>query len=116
MMTVYGLKSCDACRKALRWLAAAGKEARLHDLRADGIDEPLLDRWLDALDWQALLNRRSATWRSLPQAKRAPLDRARAVRLMLAHPALVKRPVFDVGGTYLVGFDEAVRASLIDLG
>ena len=115
MITVYGLKSCDACRKALRWLAAVGKEAQLHDLRVDGLDEPLLDRWLDALGWQALLNRRGATWRSLPREARAPLDRGRAARLMLAHPALVKRPVFDAGGTCLVGFDEAARASLIDL-
>ena len=116
MITVYGLKSCDTCRKALRWLDGAGKDARLHDLRADGLDEVILVRWLDRIGWEMLLNRRSTTWRSLSDEEREPLDEARAKSLMLAHPALVKRPVFDLGGQYVVGFDDAARAALANAG
>jgi Spx/MgsR family transcriptional regulator len=112
MITVYGLKACDTCRKALRWLEAAGMQARLHDLRADGLDEAMLSDWLETLGWEALLNRRSTTWRSLSAEERDPLDEARAKSLMLAHPTLVKRPVFDIGGIYRVGFDDAARAAL----
>ena len=35
-----------------------------------------------------------------------------AASLMLAHPALIKRPVFDLGGRYLLGFGKSVQQSL----
>ena len=101
MLTVYGLKTCDACRKARK--ALAGRVHRFHDLRADGLDAALLDRWIEALGWEALLNRRSTTWRALDEADRAGLDAARARGLMLAHPTLVKRPVIDDGEAVAIG-------------
>ncbi len=101
MLTVYGLKTCDACRKARK--ALAGREHRFHDLREDGLEEALLDGWIAALGWQALLNRRSATWRGLEEARKADLDADRARALMLAHPALVKRPVIEDGGSVRIG-------------
>ena len=101
MLTVYGLKSCDACRKARK--ALAGREHRFHDLREDGLDGAMLDRWIGAVGWEALLNRRSTTWRALDDAEKAGLDAGRARGLMLAHPTLVKRPVIDDGGRVTVG-------------
>ena len=101
MLTVYGLKSCDACRKARK--ALADREHRFHDLRADGLDATMLDHWIGALGWEALLNRRSTTWRTLDEAEKRGLDADRARRLMLAHPALVKRPVIDDGGAVRIG-------------
>ncbi|MDE0649531.1 MAG: arsenate reductase [Gammaproteobacteria bacterium] len=101
MLTVYGLKSCDACRKARKALADRGH--RFHDLREDGLDAAMLDRWIGAVGWEARLNRRSTTWRALDEAEKAELDAGRARGLMLAHPALVKRPVIDDGGAVRVG-------------
>ena len=51
MLTVYGLKSCDACRKARK--ALGDREHRFHDLREDGLDGAMLDRWIGALGWEA---------------------------------------------------------------
>lgn len=101
MLTVYGLKTCDACRKARK--ALGDREHRFHDLREDGLDGAMLDRWIEALGWEALLNRRSTTWRALDEAEKAGLDAGRARGLMLAHPTLVKRPVIDDEGTVRVG-------------
>ena len=101
MLTVYGLKSCDACRKARK--ALGDREHRFHDLREDGLDAAMLDRWIGALGWEALLNRRSTTWRALDEAGKAELDAGRVRGLMLAHPALVKRPVIDDGATVRIG-------------
>jgi arsenate reductase len=112
MITVYGLKNCDTCRKAMKWLAAEGLEARLHDVRADGLDGATLDKWIAALGWEALLNRRGTTWRKLPESDTAGVDECKARALMLEHPALIKRPVFDKAGTYVLGFNADQQAQL----
>ena len=36
-MQVYGLKNCDACRKALKAFDEAGVAVAFHDVREDGV-------------------------------------------------------------------------------
>ncbi|MBA1146418.1 ArsC family reductase [Ectothiorhodospiraceae bacterium WFHF3C12] len=111
--TLYGIKSCDTCRKARRWLDRAGVQYDYHDLRENGIDAETLRDWCDRLGWEALLNRRSTTWRGLAEDERANLDDEAAVELMLRHPTLVKRPVLEAGGSTCVGFDESRYRTLV---
>jgi len=112
MITVYGLKNCDTCGKARKWLRENGMEHGFHDVRADGLGAGTLAAWAAALGWERLLNRRGTTWRSLPQADKQDVNESTALALMKMHPALIKRPVFDIDGRYAVGFDDAVRALL----
>lgn len=112
MITVYGLKSCDTCRKALKWLMEEGIPHRFHDLRADGVRAEDLRRWLGMVGWETLINRRSTTWRGLAPEATEGLDDTAAVALIEQHPALVKRPLFDLGDTILLGFKEPERAAL----
>lgn len=111
-MDVYGLKNCDTCRKALKWLDDKAIDYRFHDIRQAGLSATDIAGWAAKAGWETLLNRRSTTWRGLPDAEREGVDEARAVRLMAAHPALMKRPVFVLDGDVLVGFDTAVQARL----
>lgn len=104
MYVLYGLKNCDTCRKAGAWLEARGLPYRFHDFRKDGLDAALMERLEAAVGWETLLNRRGTTWRGLPEAERADPDRDRALRLMLEHPTLVKRPLLLAGERVLVGF------------
>ena len=46
MITVYGIKNCDTCRKALKWLTAEGLAYRFHDLRAEGVEEAWRRSWV----------------------------------------------------------------------
>jgi arsenate reductase len=117
MITVYGIKNCDTCRKALKWLDAEGIEARFHDFRADGLDAKDLDAWIAAAGWEAVLNKRGTTWRKLPKEQTDNADEGTARALMLEHPTLIKRPVFDLGSNDIViGFkapeQEKIRAAL----
>ena len=112
MITVYGIRNCDTCRKALKWLQAEGLEHRFHDFRADGLDEASLRGWVAELGWEVLLNRRGTTWRKLPEPERENVGEADAVRLMLANPTLIKRPVFDTGGARLIGFTAKEQITL----
>ncbi len=116
VVTIYGLANCDTCRKALKWLAERGIEHRFHDLRAGGVDASSLNEWINELGWENLLNRRSTTWRQLPEAMQQNVTPVSAATLMLAHPALIKRPLFDLGGRYMIGFGAEQRKSLESAG
>lgn len=113
MIVVYGLKTCDTCRKALKWLMEEGIAHRFHDLRADGLPEADLRRWMTAAGPDVLVNRRGTTWRGLPpEEQAAELTAERAVTLALGHPALLKRPVFDLGQSVVVGFKPEQQAAV----
>lgn len=112
MITVYGIKNCDTCRNALKALKAQGRDHRFHDLRADGLREAEVTRWLQSAGWEKLLNRRGTTWRKLPEAAREDLDESKIKRLMLENPTLIKRPVFEVADEVVVGFDAVAKERL----
>ena len=112
MMVIYGLKNCDSCRRVVSLFEDAGHSYRFHDLRADGLPEKRLSAWLTAVGWEALLNRRSTTWRGLPERDKSGLDEAKAARLMVQHPALIKRPVVETGEGLVVGFATEQQAAL----
>ena len=109
-IVIHGIKACDTMKKARAWLEAAGIEHAFHDYKTQGLDEATLRGWVAQLGWEVLLNRSGTTFRKLPEAEREGLDEARAIRLMLAQPAMVKRPVLAVEGRLLVGFKPAAYA------
>lgn len=104
MLTVYGIKQCDTCRKALKWLQAQGVEHRFHDFRVDGLQPGVLKDWLDSPFADKLVNRRSTTWRQLTEAQRQ-LQGQDLVQLLLENPTLIKRPVFVTDAIAAVGFN-----------
>ena len=106
MLTVYGIKQCDTCRKALKWLAGQGIAHEFHDLRQDGLDRERVSGWLESGFADVLVNRRSTTWRQLSDAQRATSG-DELVQLLLDHPTLVKRPVFEREAIVAVGFRPA---------
>ncbi len=112
MITVYGLKNCDTCRNALKWLKAEGILHRFLDVRADGIDASDVSRWVGVVSWEVLLNRRGTTWRQLSDNDKENVDQAKAEVLMRTHPALIKRPVFVKGDQVVVGFKDPEKTAV----
>jgi arsenate reductase (glutaredoxin) len=94
---VYGIKSCDSCKKLLKQLESEGHPHRFHDLRSDGLPEDLLKRWIQELSLEALLNRKSTTYRGLEAHERARLDGQEALEVLMTYPTLIKRPLLDTG-------------------
>jgi len=105
MIHLYGIPNCDTVKKARNWLDAKGVDYAFHDYKKEGADLAKLAAWSDAVDWEALLNRRGTTFRALSEADKADINRAEALRLMVANPSLIKRPVVEHAGGVLVGFD-----------
>jgi len=105
MIHLYGIPNCDTVKKARTWLDARGTSYTFHDYKKEGVDSVKLAAWSDAVGWETLLNRRGTTFRGLSEADKADIDRAKALRLMVANASLIKRPVVEHAGGVLVGFD-----------
>jgi arsenate reductase len=106
VLTVYGIKSCDTCRKARKYLTEHNIEFEFHDLREDGLDIQMLERWTARLGWERLLNKHSLTWRKIPEVDRGDMGRDKALATMIDNPTLIKRPVLESEKFIAVGFSE----------
>ncbi len=113
MLTVFGIKSCDTCRRARKFLAERDIPFRFHDVREDGLDVEMLERWSSRIDWEKLLNRQSLTWRKIPEVDRANVNRERAFALIIDQPTLLKRPVLESNDLFAVGFSERRFAAFL---
>jgi arsenate reductase (glutaredoxin) len=100
---IYGIKNCDTVKKALAWFDERGLAYELIDYKKAGVAGDRLPSWTNAVGWQTLLNTRGLMWKKLSEAERVDADKA--LRLMTAYPALIKRPVIEFGDKVAVGFD-----------
>lgn len=105
-LKLYGIPNCDTVKKARKWLDAKGLAYAFHDYKKEGADPEKLKSWVAAKGVDTVLNRRGTTFRKLSDADKAGIDEAKAVRLMVEQPSLIKRPVVEHPGGLLVGFDE----------
>ncbi|MEM1361462.1 MAG: ArsC/Spx/MgsR family protein [Pseudomonadota bacterium] len=107
-LELFGLKTCDTCRKARRALDAAGYDVSFTDIRDTPIDPAQLEIWLAEFG-PTLLNTRSTTWRGLEEAtkQQAPLE------LLATYPALMKRPLIEHDGVLYLGWSKAVQGELL---
>jgi Spx/MgsR family transcriptional regulator len=110
---LYGIPNCDTVKKARLWLDGQGLAYTFHDFRKEGADPDMLARWIERAGLDTVLNRRGRTFRALPDADKADIDAARAVRLMAAQPSLIKRPVAEHEGGLLVGFQPDAWAAAL---
>lgn len=113
-ITVYGIKNCDTCRRACRWLEAQNLAWQFHDFKRAGVPMEELTRWLRAEP--ALVNRRGTTWRRLTPAQQklledvhAPVARA----LMAAESSLLKRPIVAREQDLWFGWSADIAAALL---
>ena len=92
--TLYGLKNCDTCCKALKWLQRFGIGHEFIDYRDDRQSPETLVAWKDRLGgWDAMVNKSSTTWRQLPDHRKAPGSDAEWKLLLREYPQLIRRPV-----------------------
>ncbi len=107
MLTLFGIKQCDTVKKALNWLTENDVEHTFHDIRKDGLDEQMIQRWTDAAGWQVMVNKRSTTWRNLSDDVKNNLSDDNVLALLLQNPTLIKRPVVEHPEGVIIGFKTA---------
>ena len=104
-ITIYGIKNCDTMKKARAWLDKHGVDYAFHDYKARGIEKDKLEAWANKAGWEALINRAGTTFKKLPDKDKEGLNEAKAIKLMMGQPSMIKRPVLELPrGKLLVGF------------
>lgn len=115
MLIMTGLKSCDTSRKAQKWLNENGIQFEYRDVKADGVPESDLEKYVDVLGWDKAINKASTTWRSLDETAKSDIDPAKAVALLKENPSLMKRPLFEINDEIVLGFRDAQKDKLLEL-
>jgi arsenate reductase (glutaredoxin) len=108
-ITLYGIPNCDTVKKARAWLSQQRVEYQFHDFKKQGVPSARLDRWIEELGWEKLVNRNGTTWRKLPvDVQGRVTDAASAAQVMRENVSVIKRPVVEWGkNPATVGFDAA---------
>ena len=114
MIKIFGIKNCDTCRKAIKWLETEGFKYQFYDLRLDELKISAINKWIEKIGLETLLNSRSTTWRNLPSKIKENLDKETAVQLMKEFPTLIKRPVFNIGSKFCVGYTLKSKEFLVN--
>jgi len=104
---VYGIPNCDTTKKALNLLKKNKIAFSFHDYKQEGISKAKLETWCKKLGVETIFNKRSTTWRELSEAEQEKIiDQATAIKTMIAHNSIIKRPVIEIGEKLIAGFNE----------
>ncbi|ADV45623.1 arsenate reductase family protein [Nitratifractor salsuginis] len=105
MIKVYGIKTCDTVRKALKFLKEKGVEFEFVDFKKTPVGCEKIDEWLQKVDINTLFNKRGTKYRML-KLKELDLDEAGMREWLCKENLLIKRPVIELeDGRVIVGFD-----------
>jgi arsenate reductase (glutaredoxin) len=109
---LYGIPNCDSVKRARAMLNERGIDYEFHDYKKLGVPEAELRRWVKTKGRDVVLNRKGTTWRALDEAiKTSVIDDESAIRVMLANPSTIKRPIIARNTQIIVGVDaEAINA------
>ena len=96
-LTVYGIKSCSTMKKAFTKLDELGVNYDFHDYKKQGIDKESVQRWVNELGIDKVLNKRGTTWRKLSdeQKQAADSDVDNAIDLLIENTSMIKRPIVE---------------------
>lgn len=107
MFKVYGIKTWDSVRKALRFFKDNEIEVEFFDFKKELPTSDLIESWVQRADINLLFNARGTKYRTL-KLKELNLDDEGKAEWLKKEPMLLKRPLIDYDGKVLVAFNEDV--------
>jgi len=118
MTALYGLNTCDACKKARTWLQRSGIAYAFVEYRNPSPPTQMLLEWAEKRGgFAALVNKSSTTWRQLPEARKTPANDDEWLALLREYPTLIRRPVVVMDdGVIHQGFNDAGFKTLFGVG
>ncbi len=115
MITLYGIKNCDTVRKASKWLTQQGIEFELYDFKQQSLTPQLLNEFVEKSNWSLLLNKRSTSFRNLPDEIKNNLTNEVIFEAVLEQPTLLKRPLLPLNGELNLGFSAEKYQALFNI-
>ena len=106
-MILYGISTCDTCKKAVKTLQAAGKDVTFRDVRANPLSAAEIDVIVGEFG-DRVINKQSTTYRGFGDFLRVSDPEAQ----IAAQPAVMKRPVIQDGTDWYLGWDSVIEAKL----
>ena len=96
-ITIYGIKSCSTMKKAFTKLDELGVNYNFHDYKKQGIDKESVQRWVNELGIDKVLNKRGTTWRKLTDEQKQAADENvnNAIDLLIENTSMIKRPIVE---------------------
>jgi Spx/MgsR family transcriptional regulator len=111
---VYGIPNCDSVKKALNWLTQNEIPFEFHDYKKVGVSADTLKMWCRLKGWDIIFNKKSSTWKKLMATQESlELNESEAIKIMQVHNSIIKRPIVDINGDIIVGFDETAYTQKI---
>ena len=107
-MILYGIPTCDTCKKALKALQAAGHDVAFRDVRAAPLTEAEIAEIVQEFG-DLVVNKSSTTYRAFNDFLKASDPEAQ----IAAQPTVMKRPVIRNGAEWHLGWDDKVQAKLV---
>lgn len=104
-MILYGIPTCDTCKKALKAFASAGIEVSFRDVRKDPLSRAEIEELVTEFG-PAIINRQSTTWRGAS----AFLRESEAEDQLEAQPTLMKRPIIRGPEGLTMGWSDEIAA------
>ncbi len=114
MLKIYGIKNCSTMKKAFDLLNELGLAYEFHDYKKQPVDAATVKTWLDAKGADLILNKKGTTWKKLTEQEQqlALSSEAELIQALTTYTSLIKRPVIEQDGKYVVGFIEDEIRSL----
>ncbi|WP_438012376.1 arsenate reductase [Psychrobacter raelei] len=112
-IVIYGIKACSTMKKAFSKLDELGVAYEFHDYKKQGIDNATVQRWVNELGIDKVLNKRGTTWRKLFDAQKLAADASTeaAIELLIDNTSMIKRPIVEGEhngqSVLLCGFNDA---------
>jgi arsenate reductase (glutaredoxin) len=107
-MILYGIPTCDTCKKALKALQAAGHDVTFRDVRANPLTSVEIDEIVVEFG-DRVINKTSTTYRAFSDFLKASDPEAQ----IAAQPTVMKRPIIRNGAEWHLGWDDAVQVKLL---
>ena len=104
MLKIYGIKTCDSVRKALKYLKSKEIAYEFIDFKQTSVTKEEIADWLTKTDIDTLFNKRGTTYRTL-KLKELTLSNEDKQDWLFKENMLIKRPVITFDNDIIVGYN-----------
>lgn len=110
MIKLYGIPNCDKIKKAKKMLEQSCVSYEFINLRESLPNESTIKHWLQVLDVNEVVNKRSTTFRKLNDDERNFSNIDEILTVISGHPTIIQRPLFEYKEAVKIGLSELSKA------